>query len=328
MIIEPFALYDGHNCESSATGCLLRHAGIELSEPMMIGLGSAFGFLYWKMKIMNLPFIGGRSKPYDLTRVLCDRLHIPVDMRETTSRNRAWSNIQSFIDQGIPVAVQADCYHLEHFHHAFHFAGHFICVYGYDETHAYVTDTGKHYKVSLDNLEKARFEKGPMAAKARSWTLQAPDAIPDIQALIPSAIETVAHEFLHPPLKSFGYKGIHKLGDEIVHWIDMAADPQKDITAMAEMMEEGGTGGALFRNLYQDFLDECQVYYPHCSQLTQAHALYQQAAAHWTQIAAYIREAGQSVHRQPLETASVLCHETAKLERQAMALLLAWVSSD
>ncbi|MBL7006933.1 MAG: hypothetical protein ISR78_07630 [Spirochaetia bacterium] len=67
--------------------------------------------------------------------------------------------------------LQVDCYHLEHFKHSFHFAGHFITVYGYDQNYAYIYDTGNRYKVSLENLEKARFEKGPMAAKALSYTI-------------------------------------------------------------------------------------------------------------------------------------------------------------
>ncbi|MFG3527507.1 DUF4872 domain-containing protein [Streptomyces sp. NPDC047917] len=33
--------------------------------------------------------------------------------------------------------------------------------------------------------------------------------------------------------------------------------PQRDLPQAALMMEKAGTGGALFRNLYRDFLAEC-----------------------------------------------------------------------
>ncbi|MDW7655767.1 MAG: BtrH N-terminal domain-containing protein [Bacillota bacterium] len=321
MVIKDFKEYKGQHCESTATGCLLKHAGIEMSEPMMLGLGESFGFIYWKMSIMNLPFIGGRSKPFDLTRILCRNLNITLDARETESKKKAWSNITEFVDQNIPVALQLDCYHLEHFKRSFHFAGHFVCIYGYNNTYAYIVDTGSTYKTALANLENARFEKGPMAAKARSWTLQVNEKLPDFKNVIPIAVKKVATEFLNPPLKCFGYKGIHKLGSEIVKWIEMTSNPEEDIIGMAEIMEKGGTGGALFRNLYRDFLKECLLHLPHNQNIERAYELYKVAASNWTQIAALIYKAGNTCERVHLEKASILCNETAEVEKSAMELL-------
>jgi len=67
MIINDFKGFQGQHCESTATASLLRHAGMEMSEPMVFGLGQGLGFIYWKMSSMNLPFIGGRSKQFELT---------------------------------------------------------------------------------------------------------------------------------------------------------------------------------------------------------------------------------------------------------------------
>ncbi len=321
MIIKNFKKFHGQHCESTATGCLLVHTGMEISEPMLIGLGQSFGFIYWKMSIMNLPFIGGRSKPFELTQSFCRNLNISLDARETGSRKKAWSNITDFIDQNTPVALQLDCYHLEHFNKAFHFAGHFVCVYGYDNTHAYIYDTGAIYKTALENLESARFEKGPMSAKARSWTLQLNNMQPALKDIIPKAIKEVAVEFLNPPLKNFGYKGINKLGREIVCWIDMAPDPQKDLVESAEVMEKGGTGGALFRNFYRDFLKESLQYLPGNQKLEKAYELYKEAAANWSHIAALIHQAGLTGERVHLEKASTICNETAKIEKKAMEIL-------
>ncbi len=57
--IKPFI---GQHCESTATGTLLNQLGVELSEPMLFGLGEGLGFTLWNMKSMNMPFIGGRIK--------------------------------------------------------------------------------------------------------------------------------------------------------------------------------------------------------------------------------------------------------------------------
>jgi len=322
MIINDFKGFQGQHCESTATASLLRHAGMDMSEPMLFGLGQGLGFIYWKMSSMNLPFIGGRSKQFELTRTFCDNLNISLDARETGSKKKAWSNVTEFIDRNIPVALQVDCYHLEHFQKAFHFAGHFICMYGYTDTHAYIIDTGTFHTVALDNLEKARFEKGPMAAKARSWTLQVNKQQPALKDIIPKAIKAVALEFLNPPIKNIGYQGIHKLGVEVVQWIDMASDPKEDLVASADLMENGGTGGALFRNFYRDFLRESLEYLPGNQKIKKAHELYKAAASNWAQIAALIQKAGLTGEKGHLEKASVLCKETAELEKKAMELLV------
>jgi len=321
MIIKRFEVFNGDHCESTATGSLLKHAGMEISEPMLIGIGQSFGFIYWKMSIMNLPFLGGRSKPFELTHTFCDNLKITLDARETGSKKKAWANVTDFIDQNIPVALQLDCYHLEHFNKAFHFAGHFVCVYGYDDTHAYLVDTGAFYKTALENLENARFEKGPMAAKARSWTLQLDQKQPALQDIIPKAIKAVATGFLNPPINNFGYKGIHKLSKEVVRWIDMASNPEEDLIASADIMENGGTGGSLFRNLYRDFLKESLEHLPGNQQIEKAFELYNHAASNWTQIAALIRKAGLTGERTHLEKASTICSETAEIEKSAMEAL-------
>jgi hypothetical protein len=133
---------------------------------------------------MNLPFLGGRSKAFALTEHFCRNLGIFLDTRETTSRKRAWAHVKESIDLGIPVGLQLDCYHLDYFGNAFHCAGHFLALYRYDDISAYVVDTvqqGSFQKTSLENLEKARFEKGPMSAKARSWTMKVPEKLPPLE---------------------------------------------------------------------------------------------------------------------------------------------------
>lgn len=65
--LKPF---DGQHCETTATGTLLRQIGIELSEQMLFGLGEGLGFIFWKMKSMNFPFIGGTGKSRSLKKIL------------------------------------------------------------------------------------------------------------------------------------------------------------------------------------------------------------------------------------------------------------------
>ena len=47
----------GQHCEITATGTLLKQIGIDLSEPMLFGLGEGLSFIIWNMKIMDFPFM-------------------------------------------------------------------------------------------------------------------------------------------------------------------------------------------------------------------------------------------------------------------------------
>ncbi|MFC1951232.1 BtrH N-terminal domain-containing protein [Chloroflexota bacterium] len=321
ITVNDFKVFEAKHCETAATKSLLRHENFDISEPMMLGLSQGFGFIYWKMSFMNLPFIGGRAKPFELTRMFCQNMGLELDERETTSKKKAWLNISESIDRGVPVGLQLDCYHLEHFKHSFHFAGHFIAVYGYDSSHAYVFDTGKKYKVSLENLEKARFEKGSMAAKACSYTIKKGSNTSAIKAVIPKALHEIAKEFLNPPLKCFGHSGIHKLGNEMIKWLDSAPNPKRDLYDQADLMENGGTGGAIFRNFFRDFLYECLDHLPGNINISKGGDLYKQAAVNWTEIAHLIMKAGDSGERKYLEKASQICIQTADIEKEAMKFL-------
>ena len=320
-IIKDFKTFEAEHCETAATKSLLVHQGLDISEPMMLGLSQGFGFIYWKMSFMNLPFIGGRAKPFELTRVLCENLGIELDERETTSKKKAWLNVVESIDNGIPVGLQLDCFHLEHFNHSFHFAGHFVTIYGYDSTHAYIFDTGSTYRVSLENLEKARFEKGSMSAKARSYTIRRIDGITSIESVIPKALKAISAEFLNPPLRCFGFFGIQKLAGEMSKWLDCTRNPGKDLFDQADLMENGGTGGAIFRNFFRDFLYESLNYLPNNHRIEEAAKLYEHAAVNWSEIARLIKKAGNTADQKYLQEASQICTNTAVIEQEAMMML-------
>jgi hypothetical protein len=323
MIIEDIKEFQGQHCETTATGTLLRHAGLELSEPMLFGLGEGLYFVYWKMKEMNLPFLGGRCKTWELTENLCRNLGLILDNRETTSVKKAWKNVQEFIDQGIPVGLQLDSYYLEYFTKAFHFAGHFLAMYGYDDTHAYVVDTiqqGGKNTTLLNNLEKARKEKGPMAAKNRSYTVTLPDELPDMKTAVTGAMKRNAEAYLNPPIKNFAYKGIEKLSKEVLKWLQIAPNPAEDLGLTAMLMEKAGTGGAIFRNLYRDFLKEAVDITTHPN-VEQAYTLFCDVAPKWNQVSALLTEAGEKENQAHLKQVSELLKELAALEKQAMEYL-------
>ncbi|MBB5781882.1 BtrH N-terminal domain-containing protein [Nonomuraea jabiensis] len=311
------------HCETTALGVLLRHQGLDLSEPMLFGLGSGLSFIYWDSKNMGFPFLGGRVKPFDLTRNLAARLGLELLVQETTSPRRAWENVAAPIDAGRPVGLQLDSYHLDYFGSKVHFGGHVVAMYGYDDHDAYLVDTdqqGGAVSTSLATLAQARAARGPMAARHRSFTLTAPKNPPSPQGQIIPAITACADAFLNPPIANVGHRGIDKAGKLVRTWLQRTDNPRRDLPQAALLMEKAGTGGALFRNLYRDFLAEC-LHLLDSGHLRTGHGLYAEAATLWTEAAALITKAGESGEAQYLDQAGTVLCELSRVEREAMRAL-------
>ncbi|MBO8195993.1 BtrH N-terminal domain-containing protein [Streptomyces oryzae] len=311
------------HCETTALGVLLRHQGLDLSEPMLFGLGSGLSFIYWDSKNMDFPFLGGRVKPFVLTTNLAAGLGLDLQVQETTSPRKAWENVAAPLSTDRPVGLQLDSYYLDYFSAKVHFGGHVVAMYGYDDHDAYLVDTdqqGGAVSTSLTSLAQARAARGPMAAKHRSFTLTAPKNSPSPQDRIIPAITACADSFLNPPIANLGYRGIEKAGKLVRTWLQRTDNPQRDLPQAALLMEKAGTGGALFRNLYRDFLAECAQLLdnPH---LRTGHNLYTEAALLWTEVAALLTKAGESGNPQPLTQAATLLHDLSHLEREAMQTL-------
>jgi hypothetical protein len=139
------------------------------------------------------------------------------------------------------------------------FAGHYAAIYGYDNENAFLVDTkqqGGQVKTSLKSLALARAEKGPMSSKSLYYTLNKTAKKFDLKTSIVTAIRINANDYLNPPITNIGYKGILKTSTEIIKWFKTSKDIETEFKTSAMMMERAGTGGALFRNLYRDFLKE------------------------------------------------------------------------
>jgi hypothetical protein len=311
------------HCETTALGVLLRHQGLDLSEPMLFGLGSGLSFLYWDGKTMGFPFLGGRLKPFDLTRNLASGLGLDLLVQETASPRKAWGHVTAALDAGRPVGLQLDSYHLDYFGSKVHFGGHVVAMYGYDDHRAYLVDTeqqGGAVSVSLDGLARARAARGPMTARHRSFTLTAPRDLPDPHGQIVPAITACADAFLNPPIANLGHRGIEKAGRLVRTWLERTDHPQRDLPQAALLMEKAGTGGALFRNLYRDFLAECTESLD-SRHLRTGHTLYTEAADLWTYAAALIAKAGETGDEQCLAQAGSILGDIARIEREAMRAL-------
>ncbi|MEE9429235.1 MAG: BtrH N-terminal domain-containing protein [Paracoccaceae bacterium] len=318
-IISDYIPFVGAHCETTTMGNLLQHAGLPLSEPMIFGVGMGMGFGVFRFKGMPTPFIGGRVKAEEITKGLVKNLGLEADYKTTRSRKRAWDNIANFIDEGQPVAVKLDAYYLDYFDIDFHFAGHYLTVYGYDGEYVYVVDTdqqGGVLKTQRQSLEEGRLWKGPMASNALSWTIEKTDKTIEWPLVLRRAIASNAKDYLTPPIKNFGAKGIRKAAKMVPSWMDTIENPEPALAQLGSIMERAGTGGGLFRYMYTDFLNEAKTHLDdHTVEIAAAEFL--EAANRWRAVS----EIFESVSVNGLESASQIMLEIADLEEAAMSRL-------
>lgn len=316
--------FEGDHCETTAAGTLLSQLDIHLSEPMLFGLGEGLGFIFWNMKTMSFPFIGGRIKPDALTQNIAKNLHLELRVKETSSQQKAWDSVKQLIDHGQFVGLKLDCFHLDYFSTPIHFAGHYVALLNYDEHFAYLQDTkqqGGCVKNSLKSLALARAEKGPMASKNLYYTLHTTGQKFNLKEAIVTSIKNNAKDYLNPPISNIGYKGILKASSEIIHWYQRSKDIKNDFKTTAMLMEKAGTGGALFRNLYRDFLKESFDLLK-LDKLEQAYLAFAEIALLWASISDLFDAVSQTEDFNYIEEASGILKTISAKEKSTMEMLL------
>ena len=323
MKIENLKPFHGEHCETTATGMLLRQLDIDLSEPMLFGLGEGLGFIFWNMKSMDFPFIGGRVKPDLLTENIAKNLNLELTVKETASIQKAWDNVKELIDKGQAVGLKLDCFYLEYFSKPFHFAGHYTAIYGYDNENAFLIDTkqqGGQVQTSLKSLALARAEKGPMSSKNLYYTLRTTNKDFDLKEAIVVAIRNNATEYVNPPITNIGYKGILKASTEIIKWFKTSKNIEEEFKTSSMLMEKAGTGGALFRNLYRDFLKESYELLK-LEKLKTGHEAFVEIAELWTSVSGLFEKVSQTKDIKYIQQASDILKIISEKEKTTMELL-------
>lgn len=323
MVIENIKPFIGQHCESTATGTLLQQLGIELSEPMLFGIGEGLGFIFWNMKTMDFPFIGGRVKQDELTANIVRNLNLEWTVKETASSQKAWDSVKALIDDGKAVGLKLDCYYLDYFSNPFHFAGHYVAIYGYDNDSAFLVDTqqqGSKAKTSLKSLALARNEKGPMSSKNLYYTISKTNQPVDLKTAILTAIKNNATAYLNAPISNLGYKGIFKTSSEIIKWFKQSKDIKNEFKSCANLMERGGTGGALFRNLYRDFLKESYDLLK-LDKLKLGYEAFAEIATLWTSVSGLFEKVSETKDFKYIQEASDILKTISAKEKEAMEML-------
>jgi hypothetical protein len=255
----------GNHCETSALKTAFDHHGLVLSEEMLFGLGGGIGFIYWYMKMMAVPMVGGRNgKSEDFAGSICERLGAEFSFAETASAAKAYSTLKETLRGGDPAVCYGDMVYLPYagMDEDAHFGGHVFLVYGIDEDQglAYIWDCSpRPFTVGLDDLARARGSKfPPFQPHHRLLQIKYPKQLPDLRVPIRDAVASSVSLMTRPPLKNFGLPGMLKWAGLLPEWPKQfpGAAMVDVLVNLFTFIEIGGTGGGAFRPMYARFLEE------------------------------------------------------------------------
>jgi len=265
MTTDPFIHRQTAHCESGSISALLRHTGLDVSEPLALGISGALMFAYIPLiKIGGLPLIAYRSPPGSVIRGVTRRLGVEMHFERFRDPEAGMQALATHLDAGRPVGLQTSVYWLSYFPDdlRFHFNAHNIIAYGRNGNEFLISDPTLEAPVHIDSisLRKARFVKGMLAPKG---LLYFPTKVPnrlDARDAIRKAIKKTTSMMLYSPFPVIGVHVIRFVRRKIArlgrYHDRYEEDNKRFIGHMVRMQEEIGTGGAGFRFLYASFLQE------------------------------------------------------------------------
>lgn len=290
---------DGKNCQTSSMQRLMHHLGHDISEPMLVGISAGMGFIYWFMKKMPYPIVGGmnRSDCRKFPGILgkaAKRLGGDFESILTKSVKKAHIFLKDTLKQNQPGLVCVDMAYLDHLltGEDDHFGEHNFLVFGIDEptNKAYISDRFHGTtEMTLTQLQKARAsEYAPFPAMNQMVRFVFPESLTPLEDIIPDAIRENADALLNPPISNVGVKGMVRWSKELVKYPRMFPDPRSLVHALMMhyvYIETGGSGGAIFRQIYRDFLLEAGELM-NSSDMLQAAEEFKTIVEMWKEIAA------------------------------------------
>lgn len=260
-----FTHHQSAHCENGVASNLLKHNGLNISEPMVFGIGSGLFFVYLPfLKVNYAPAISYRPMPGSIFNKLAKRLGLKIKRQKFSSEANAIKALDENLKNNIPSGLQVGVYNLTYFpdEYRFHFNAHNLVVYGKTETDYLISDPVMENVTTLTHAElnKVRFAKGAFAPRGQMYyPIQVPAKV-DLKSAIIKGIKNTCRDML-APMPIIGVRGIRYVAKLIKKWPVKEGTKKANhyLAQIVRMQEEIGTGGGGFRFIYAAFLQEAAV---------------------------------------------------------------------
>jgi hypothetical protein len=269
MEIQPlpgFRHFTTHHCVTGSMRHVYAFNRHELSEEMLLGLGSGVSFIYWQAQ-GEMPFIGGRGQPKPSMEELAGtRSGVVIRSHTSSSPQRARQKLLETLQAGQPAMLQVDMGFLPYFdfHGAdYHFGGHAVVACGYDpqsDTLLVADRDQALHPVPMEDMIQARnssFKPFPPHNRWYSFDFSH-KRLPTPQEIF-QAIREQTEAMLHPPIGNLGVRGIRKAASKVAAWPEAMGENELRnalFNSYIFISAVGGSGGGLFRYMFGRFLGE------------------------------------------------------------------------
>jgi len=253
------------HCENGVTSNLLRFHGVNLSEPMVFGLGSGLFFSHMPfVKLNGMAVTSFRPWPGAIFKRVTSLLGIQYSHKKfSKDKQKAMQELDAMLAKGVPVGMLVGVFNLPYFpkEFRFHFNAHNITAFGKEGDNYFISDPVMENVEMLSSAEllKVRYSHGTYPPKGRMYYITEVPKDIDLKAAIVKSIKRTSKDMLTIPIPMFGVKGIRFLAKRLRKWPQKfgAKDAALNLSQVIRMLEEIGTGGAGFRFIYAAFLQEC-----------------------------------------------------------------------
>lgn len=260
-----FSHHQAAHCENGVASNLLKDKGLNISEPMVFGIGSGLFFVYLPfIKVNHAPVMSYRPLPGMIFNKLSKRLGIKIKREKFSSEASANKALEENLKNKIPTGLQVGVYNLTYFpdEYRFHFNAHNLVVYGKEGDNYLISDPVMQGVTTLteEELNKVRFAKGAFAPRGQMYfPIHIPAEVNFQEAIVKSIKDTCRN--MLAPIPIVGVKGIKMVSRQIRKWPIKHGNKKANhyLAQMVRMQEEIGTGGGGFRFIYAAFLQEASV---------------------------------------------------------------------
>jgi hypothetical protein len=274
-IIEGFNHVVGKHCESSSMRDVLEYIGLPFSEAIVFGLDATFGFSFFQAEGESAAafFVGGKQGTISKESLACRVLGVNISEEQFQSADQCWERSKELLHQNHPLLIRIEMAYLPYVElpEEESFGGHIMSLVGFDDEIAYLYEREFEELVELpiQILKDARSSKKDRWFPPRNthYILERRTKRPPFSAACKLAIQETVKNMLAVSTNNVGLQGMIKFVKTIPTWKeklqgDLQGVNQKyskagmTLELLYGYMEEFGTGGALFRNLFCEFLEE------------------------------------------------------------------------
>jgi hypothetical protein len=251
------------HCENGVISNLLRFYGIELSEPMIFGMGSGIFFSYMPfLKYNGVPVTTFRPMPGVIFSNTTKSLGIKMHVEKFRNPDNAMNYLDANLNKGIPTGMVVGVFHLTYFPapYRFHFNAHNIIAFGKENGDYFISDPVMENieTLSYNDLKRVRFAQGIFKPRGKMYYIENIPSKIEIEKAIIKGLKRTVVTMVKLPGPIIGVTGMKFLSNRLRRWPEKYGEKEaaRFLGQIVRMQEEIGTGGAGFRFLFAAFLQE------------------------------------------------------------------------